>query len=404
MREEWQKIELGSFMEFKNGLNADKDAYGHGLKFVNVMDIFRSSELHADDIIGSVQTSPKDASEYSVKHGDILFNRTSETPEDIARASVYLDDQPITFGGFVIRGRQTKKILDPGFCKYAFETHDVRRETVRRCQGAVRANIGQQDLAKVSLSVPPLSEQKKIATILRAWDEALEKLKTLRSAKEHQYRALARKSFELCHPSFHGRPNTWQERELGDVFVERSQGGSDTDRLLSVTMNGGVIDREDVGRKDTSTADKSRYKLVLPGDIAYNTMRMWQGVAGLSVLRGIVSPAYTVITPVESHVLGRYAAHLFKSRRMMFDFERYSQGLTSDTWNLKFPAFSKIKLWLPPIEDQDKLANLLDAMLEEQTVLRQQIEALSRQKRGLMQKLLTGEWRVEVSNDEEAAA
>jgi type I restriction enzyme S subunit len=79
---------------------------------------------------------------------------------------------------------------------------------------------------------------------------------------------------------------------------------------------------------------------------------------------------------------------------MVFDFERYSQGLTSDTWNLKFPAFSKIKLWLPPTDEQEKQANLLDAMLSEQDVLRRQIEALTRQKRGLMQKLLTGEWRV----------
>lgn len=170
MREGWKSVELGSFMEFKNGLNADKDAYGSGIKFVNVMDVFRSSELRADEIIGSVQTSSKAASEYSVVHGDILFNRTSETAEDIACASVYLDDEPITFGGFVIRGRQTKKILDAEFCRYVFQTYEVRRETVRRCQGAVRANIGQQDLARVSLKIPPIKEQRKIAVILRTWE------------------------------------------------------------------------------------------------------------------------------------------------------------------------------------------------------------------------------------------
>jgi type I restriction enzyme S subunit len=404
MREGWQSVELGSFMEFKNGLNADKDAYGSGLKFVNVMDIFRSSELYADSIIGSVQTSPKAASEYSVVHGDILFNRTSETPEDIACASVYLDDEPITFGGFVIRGRQTKKLLDSEFCRFVFQAHNVRRETVRRCQGAVRGNIGQQDLAKVPLNIPPLPEQRKIATILRTWDEALEKLNSLRVAKELQYRALARKLFDPCHPSFHDRPYTWQEFELGEIFTERSQAGADGERLLSVTMNGGVIDREDVGRKDTSTEDKSRYKLVRPGDIAYNTMRMWQGVSGLSTMQGIVSPAYTVVTPIEKRLLGRYAAHLFKSRRMVFDFERYSQGLTSDTWNLKFPAFSKIKVWLPPVDEQERQADLLDTMLCEYDVLRQLIKALTDQKRGLMQKLLTGEWRVEVSDEDEAAA
>jgi type I restriction enzyme S subunit len=92
--------------------------------------------------------------------------------------------------------------------------------------------------------------------------------------------------------------------------------------------------------------------------------------------------------------LGRYAAHLFKSRRMVFDFERYSQGLTSDTWNLKFPAFSKIRVFLPPIDHQEKLADTLDALTAEGAVIGKQVEALTRQKRGLMQKLLTGEWRV----------
>lgn len=242
----------------------------------------------------------------------------------------------------------------------------------------------------------PLPEQHKIAEILRTWDEAIEKLEAQRTAKESRYKAFARRFFDPCHPTFHGRPNAWREFELGEVFRERNESGEDSDRLLSITMNGGVIDREDVGRKDTSTEDKSKYKLILPGDIGYNTMRMWQGVSGLSALRGIISPAYTVVTPVAKQISGRYAAHLFKSRRMVFDFERYSQGLTSDTWNLKFPAFSKIKVFLPPIEEQDKQADLLDALTAESVVIGQQLEAVSRQKRGLMQKLLTGEWRVKV--------
>lgn len=159
-------------------------------------------------------------------------------------------------------------------------------------------------------------------------------------------------------------------------------------------MSGGVIDRADVGRKDVSNDDKSSYKLILPGDIGYNTMRMWQGVSGLSTLRGIVSPAYTIVTPDNQNIDARYAAHLFKSRRMVFDFERYSQGLTSDTWNLKYPAFSKIVVLLPPISVQKKEAAVMDACLAEVAAFERLRDAIVRQKRGLMQKLLTGEWRV----------
>ena len=266
----------------------------------------------------------------------------------------------------------------------------------RMSVGSTIKTIGLPLFKRLTIDFPPLLEQRKIAEILLTWDEAIEKLEALRAANEDRYKVLARRFFPPCHPTFHGRPNAWGEFELGDVFRERSQSGEENDRLLSITMNAGVIDRADVGRKDTSTEDKSKYKLILPGDIGYNMMRMWQGVSGLSTLRGIISPAYTVVTPVPNRVVGRYAAHLFKSRRMVFDFERYSQGLTSDTWNLKFAAFSKIKVFVPPIEDQEKHADLLDTLTAESSVIEKQLEALTRQKRGLMQKLLTGEWRANV--------
>lgn len=263
-----------------------------------------------------------------------------------------------------------------------------------------QANLSLEKIEPFKVHTSSFPEQRKIGEILRTWDLGVEKLEALRAANQSRYKAIARQFFDPCHPTFHGRPNAWREFELGDVFSERSQSGLENDRLLSITMNGGVIDRDDVGRKDTSTEDKSKYKLILPGDIGYNTMRMWQGVCGLSALRGIISPAYTVVTPVANRIVGRYAAHLFKSRRMVFDFERYSQGLTSDTWNLKFPAFSKIRVFLPPIEDQEKQADLLDSLTSEGSVIAKQLENITRQKRGLMQKLLTGEWRVQV---EEAA-
>lgn len=282
----------------------------------------------------------------------------------------------------------------------AFALHEpaLRRRIIRLGKGSTFQEISLETLRKIEIPLPPLSEQRKIAEILRTWDEAIEKLEALRAANEVHYKAISKRFFDACHPSFHGRPHAWQQYELGDVFHERSQSGEGNDRLLSITMSSGVIDREEVGRKDTSTDDKSNYKLILPGDIGYNTMRMWQGVSGLSALRGIISPAYTVITPISSRILGRYAAHLFKSRRMVFDFERYSQGLTSDTWNLKFPTFSRIKVFLPSIEEQKKQANLLDSLTAEGAVIGKQLETLIRQKRGLMQKLLTGEWRIKVND------
>lgn len=255
-------------------------------------------------------------------------------------------------------------------------------------------NISQDRLLAIPVSIPTQDEQHKISDLLLTWDEAIGKSGLVLEKRNAEYSAVSRGFFTPCHPTFNPRGNGWTQFTLGKLFKERAVGGTESDALLSITMADGVISQEDVGRRDSSCEDKSKYKLILPGDIGYNTMRMWQGVCGLSALRGIISPAYTVVTPIENRIHARYAFHLFKSRRMIHDFERYSQGLTSDTWNLKYPAFSEIKVFLPSPKVQAAQANYLDALKEEIAVLKRQAEALSRQKRGLMQKLLTGKWRV----------
>ena len=87
-------------------------------------------------------------------------------------------------------------------------------------------------------------------------------------------------------------------------------------------------------------------------------------------------------------------AHLFKLPRTINLFYRYSQGLTSDTWNLKFHHFSKIKVQVPQRDEQAAIANVLDEQDTELLALAHQLEQLKTQKRALMQKLLSGEWRL----------
>lgn len=396
MREGWKSVELGSFMEFKNGLNADKDAYGSGIKFVNVMDVFRSSELRADEIIGSVQTSSKAASEYSVVHGDILFNRTSETAEDIACASVYLDDEPITFGGFVIRGRQTKKILDAEFCRYVFQTYEVRRETVRRCQGAVRANIGQQDLARVSLKIPPIKEQRKIAVILRTWEEALEKLNALRAAKARQLDGLAAK---LIHD------DQVERLHLRGFLKEKSTRNRDeqVQRVLSVTNSAGFVLAEEQFAHRVASASLSNYKIVRRGQYAYNPSRINVGsIARLDAWdEGALSPMY-VVFQVQGGLDADFFGHWLRSAEARQRIALAAQGSVRET--VSFGDLGSILVPVPTIERQQAIAKGLNAAQAEISLLDDEIKAVTRQKRGLMQKLLTGEWRVEVSDDEEAAA
>lgn len=173
---EWTTCSLGDLFTFKNGLNGEKSLYGSGVKFVNVMDVFQARTLRHADIAGSMSVTPNQLAEYGVKKGDILFNRTSETDDEIAISTVYLDDTPAVFGGFVIRARPRADVLDVGFSVYAFQSSSVRRAMVRLGQGGIRANIGQGDLATVPLVLPPLPEQAKIATVLANEDRTIETL------------------------------------------------------------------------------------------------------------------------------------------------------------------------------------------------------------------------------------
>ena len=395
MIEDWKMVPLSELADFYSGGTPRKDHasfWGGDIPWVTVKNM---KSIRLREITRGVTASGA-ATVRLVPAGAVLV---------LVRGMGLFKDLPVTFCHRPVTFNQdikalvTRKGIDGEFLAYALT---ARKSEILRHVDSAGHGTGRLDtdlLKDTLLLLPPLPEQHKIVKILRAWDEAIEKLEVLKAAKERCSRAIFRRFFDPCHPNFDSRPPSWREYKLGELFTERLQGSAPGDRLLSITMSAGVIDRDKVGRKDTSTSDKSQYKLILPGDIGYNTMRMWQGVSGLSALRGIVSPAYTVVTPIPSFIDIRYAAHLFKSsRRMVFDFERYSQGLVSDTWNLKFHAFSKIGVFLPPIDEQRAQVNLLDALIDEIGVIELQIKSLTRQKRGLMQKLLTGEWRVRSNN------
>ena len=189
---------------------------------------------------------------------------------------------------------------------------------------------------------------------------------------------------------FRGFEEKWIEAKLGDLFTERVECDADGE-MLSVTMNNGVIKASDNGRYDNSNSDKSHYKVVKVNDIAYNSMRMWQGASGCSAYEGIVSPAYTVVTPVEG-IDPHFFACLFKTPAVIKKFRLNSQGLTSDTWNLKFPAFSKISVLYPrDIDEQRKIASFLQRIDEQMTVYQKQFEELKQLKSACLETMFPQE-------------
>ena len=169
---EWEEHTLSEYLEFKNGLNPDAKRIGSGLPFISVMDILSEGLVNYDNIRGKVNATEKEIECFGVKDGDLLFQRSSETLEDVGRANVYMDNRTAIYGGFVIRGRKIGN-YDPLFFKYLLATPLARKRTCRMGAGAQHFNIGQEGLSKISLYFPSIEEQRKIAEFLSLIDERI---------------------------------------------------------------------------------------------------------------------------------------------------------------------------------------------------------------------------------------
>jgi type I restriction enzyme S subunit len=183
----------------------------------------------------------------------------------------------------------------------------------------------------------------------------------------------------------------WNKIGLGEFFSDRQETGFSDLPLLSLTANEGIIPQEESNRKNTSNSDKSKYLRVVPGDIAYNTMRMWEGRSAFVVREGLVSPAYTVCKPV-GMTNSIFFSYYFKTPQLIKLFHRYSQGLVKDTLNLKYENFTRIAAYAPQTpEEQIKIADCLTSLDNLITAESQKLEALKDHKNGLMQNLFPAE-------------
>ena len=218
MPEGWEAIPLGEFCDFSNGVNANKEAYGSGVPFVNVLEVVENSHIEVDDIPGKIDIPEKMQRKYSVDSSDILFNRTSETREEVGLAAVYEGEEPVVFGGFVIRARMISEVLEERFAGYALRAPFVRKQIASSGQGAIRANISQKELSKVEVPVPPSEEQEAIAealsdidALLATIDKTIEKKRNVKTAT--MQRLL---TGEERLPEFEGK---WKSRPLGNCLT-----------------------------------------------------------------------------------------------------------------------------------------------------------------------------------------
>ncbi|HEM0602696.1 TPA: restriction endonuclease subunit S [Listeria monocytogenes] len=382
----WEQRELSSLLSFSNGINAPKEHYGKGRKMISVMDILDEKPVKYEFIRNSVQVDKKIESKNKVEYGDIVFVRSSEVPEEVGWAKAYLEKEYALYSGFSIRGKKINE-FNPYFVELTLNSIN-RKQIERKAGGSTRFNVSQTILSSIEVLMPEIEEQNKIDKFFIQLDTTIalhqRKLDALKLMKkgflQQMFPKIEADIPEIRFADFDGK---WEQRKLGEIFNERSERSADGE-LISVTINSGVIKASKLEKKDNSSFDKSNYKVVKKGDIAYNSMRMWQGASGYSSYDGILSPAYTVIYP-RKDIDTIFIAYMFKKIDMIQTFQRNSQGLTSDTWNLKFPSLSTIKIKIPANDEQIKITNLFQK-LEYTSILHQnQIEMLKKVKKAYLQ-------------------
>lgn len=259
-------------------------------------------------------------------------------------------------------------------------------------------NISKSDFLNIKIIFPKLKEQEKISEILSTWDDAIGKIEALIEEKKIIKKGLMQ---QLLTGSKRLKGFENQEKKikrLKSYLQECTVRNKDNQikRVLSVTNSRGFIEQSEKFDRTIASADVSEYKVVKSGEFGYNPSRV--NVGSIDLLKnfdeGLLSPMYVVFKTKEDKLLPAYLYQYFKSRNFYEDMKNYLQG--SVRQNLNFKALCQMKVFIPSLEEQQAIANILITADKEISLLEEKLEILKEQKKGLMQDLLTGKVRVKV--------
>ena len=332
---EWEEHALAEYLDFKNGLNPDVKRIGRGLPFISVMDILADGTINYDSIRGKVEATEREIENFSVEKGDILFQRSSETLEDVGRANVYMDNRTAVYGGFVIRGRKIGD-YNPLFFKYLLSTPLARKRTCRMGAGAQHFNIGQGGLSKISLCFPLMEEQNKIARLLSLIDERIATQNKIIDKLQSLIKGIAQ--------------NVARNNKPNIRLSECLECSSSTLQESDVCKNGtypvyganGIV-----GYLDNYNTEKEAVYIIKDGS----------GVGTVSYVTGKCSATGTLNTlqAKEGYSL-QYLYYMLK----VFNFEPYKTGMAIP--HIYFKDYGKAKIFCPSYTEQLKYARLLSAI------------------------------------------
>lgn len=384
----WPLVLLDSVAERGSGHTPSQkhpEYWNGGVKWVSLAD------SHALDR-GYIDNTAKNISVLGIRHssavlhpaGTVILSRDAGVGK-----SAILGDEMAVSQHFIVWRCDEKSLSS----KYLYHWLQFEKsEFERMATGSTVKTIGLGYFQKLRIPLPKIGEQRVIAEVFDEWDTAIQKTEQLTAAKERHY------SHELSRLISRGQHPHAHVGAFAEEVSARNRGGNEA-RVLSVTNSRGFVLPEDQFERRVASADLSNYKVVHRGQYAYNPSRINVG----SIARldgwddGVLSPMYVVFRLDESKTNSDYFLHWLNSHEARQRIRNSAQGSVRET--VSFSEFAAITIPLPDSNTQTAIARYLNALREEVDLLGQSAAALKTQKRGLMQKLLTGRWRLPVQQE-----
>ena len=386
---------MGELLEFHNGFNGSSEKYGRGIPLISVMDILSNDFITSENIRIKADLTEKEFQRFKVGYGDVLFQRSSENVEDAGTSNVYLDERKCAvFGGFVICGKKKAEYVSL-FLKYGLTNKGVRAQITSKAQGAQHINVSQDTLQGTVILLPSQYEQEKIGNYFRYLDALI----TLHQRKYEKLLKVKKSMLEKMFPRdgadvpeirFDGFTDAWEQRKLGDIYIERNERGNAELDILSVSIHHGIsqneLDTDELGKSVRRSDDKSLYKHVYYGDLVFNMMRAWQGAIGVVKNEGMVSPAYISAIPDDS-VFPEFMDYCLRRKCIINQINNLSYGVTDFRKRLYWEPFTRVTIMMPSVDEQRKITDIFRQLDDLITLHQRKLEKLKNIKKSLLEKM-----------------
>lgn len=405
----WEKKPLASVAHIQTGIakGAKKLKNLVELPYLRVANV---QDGHLDlSHIKTIEIDSAQIERYRLQVGDVLLTEGGDF-DKLGRGAVWKGEiDKCVHQNHIFVARPKPEVLLSDFLTLLTGSH-YGKAYFRKCskQSTNLASINSTQLKAFPVLLPSLFEQQAITSMVSTWDLAIEKAERLIAAKERHFLSFSKKllfgdATDTANTSkktkWFSVPDHWKVVNIGKIANEVSVFNNSAENIpvLSCTKYDGLVDSLTYFNKQVFSLDTSTYKVVAKSQFAYATNHIEEGSIGYQDVydKGLVSPMYTVFETNEN-VDDSYLYKVLKSVVYLHIFRANTSSSVDRRGSLRWKEFAKLPIPLPPIAEQKQIAAILTIARQEIDLLKKQAEAYRRQKRGLMQKLLTGSWRVRV--------